>query len=186
MTANPAVPLSGLETFPGQTGDFASPPCDGFAFFRCYGDEERGFFACIRHWPRRFHRLHDANIRASWEILSAQLSNCIQNPKNKAPPGQTRSADFYGLLALPVVELGTCKIRGRAQCGIMSDELRGELDHVAVWVAKIDRVVEPVMGDAAGLDTGILAFRQHAVQRRPIHLEGYMEIEVVLFRKREG
>src|SRR3954462_2195989 len=106
--------------------------------------------------------------------------------RTKRPPGQTRSADFYGLLALPVVELGTCKIRGRVQCGIMSGELGGELDHIAVRVPKIDRVDEPVMGDAAGLDTGILAFRQHAVQRRPIHLERYMKIEVMLFMKRKG
>src|SRR6476620_9491957 len=85
MTANPAVPLSGLETFPGQTGDFASPPCDGFALFRCYGDEERGFLPCVRPWPRRFRRLHDANIRASWEILSAQLLKLHPKPEEQAP-----------------------------------------------------------------------------------------------------
>ncbi len=62
----------------------------------------------------------------------------------------------------------------------MLRRLGGQLDHVAVRIAKIDRADELVLGDTARLDAARFPFRQHVAQHRCIDLERDMEIEVVL------
>src|SRR3954466_5360647 len=99
--------------------------------------------------------------RSIVKLDTSALKNC--------PCGEA-SSHLDRLLALPLVELGTCKIPDRVHRRVMAGKLGGELDHIPAGIAEIDRVDEAVMRDAAGLDAGILAFRQHAFQGRPVHL----------------
>jgi hypothetical protein len=58
--------------------------------------------------------------------------------------------------------------------------LGGELDDIAVRVAKVDRVDEAVVGDAAHLDARRLALCQHPLQAFVIDLQGNVQVVVVL------
>jgi hypothetical protein len=58
--------------------------------------------------------------------------------------------------------------------------LRGELDHVAVRVAEVDRVDEAVVRDAARLDARALALLEHRQQIVVLHLERDVQVVVVL------
>jgi len=58
--------------------------------------------------------------------------------------------------------------------------LGGELDHVAVRVAEVDRVDEAVVGDAAHLDARRLALLQHPLQASLVDFQGDVQVVVVL------
>jgi hypothetical protein len=58
--------------------------------------------------------------------------------------------------------------------------LGGELDDVAVRVAKVDRVDEAVVGDAAHLDARRPALCQHPLQAFLVDLQSNVQVVVVL------
>src|SRR5882757_4982656 len=68
----------------------------------------------------------------------------------------------------------------------MVGRLGRKLDHIAVGITEIDRVDETMIGYAAQLASLSLAFAIHGLQRRLVHLEGDMQIEIMLRLEVEG
>src|SRR5262249_42863272 len=61
----------------------------------------------------------------------------------------------------------------------------GELDHVPVRIAEVDRLDELVVGEAARVDAGPLALVVHPAQVGRAHLDGDVEVVVVLLLELE-
>src|SRR5262245_7717074 len=70
------------------------------------------------------------------------------------------------LPGLPAIQRGACAVPLRVHLLLMPLGGGGELDHVAVGVAEVNRVNEAVVDDAARVDTLRLALREHLLEER--------------------
>src|SRR6185295_508864 len=105
----------------------------------------------------------------------------IAPPKRKPLPGLPSRR----LVPLPGVELAPRAVRFRVHGALVVTVLGGELDHVAVRVAEIDRVDEAVVGDAAHLDARGLALLEHPLQVLLGDFQGDVKIVVMLLLELE-
>ena len=99
-----------------------------------------------------------------------------------------RYAAFAGcrLLDLPAVQdvAGMVLLRDPSPRSVPG-HLGGQLDHVAVGIAEVDRADELVVGDAAHLAALRLALGEHRVERVGLDLERDVQVEVVLLLELE-
>jgi hypothetical protein len=93
-----------------------------------------------------------------------------------------RSGPCLALLrALPPIELRPRVGRG----GRARTHARSELDDVSVRIAEVDRANRPVIRDAARVDARASPLLEHRVERRVVHFERDVQIEVVLLLELE-
>ena len=91
----------------------------------------------------------------------------------------TRVADLL-LGGLPAVELASCVVQGWVRRLVVVGQLRRQLDHVSVRVAKVDRVDKVMIRDASRLDAVLRAFREHALEVGVLDLQRDVQVVVVL------
>src|SRR5690242_4006816 len=91
-----------------------------------------------------------APLKACDQSRGGGKQDFVQAPLRTGPQG--RISDLLDrLFPLPGIEDGAGAVLGGIHGRVMARLLGGELDHVAIGIAEIDRVDEAVIGDAAHL-----------------------------------
>ena len=143
----------------------------GDAFVVSHGGVARAFMTILAGVAGRGRR-RDADRpgpRARLRQGSLPVDRVSRSPAVAREPGicplPSGRRGLLRLARLPGGERSRGGVARAAHHFVMFGGLRGQLDHIAVRIAEIDRVDEAVVGDAAGLDAGRLALGEHLLQR---------------------
>src|SRR5271167_2094900 len=143
----------------------------------------------------------DSDLSQRMAALSAlqsprpRIQKAVAAPRGQSERGGTdraagpRPRSARGALAL--ARLPDFEFFGRAAlCRVhrlvVARVLGGQLDDIAVRVAEIDRVDDPVIGNATRLDAGRLALFVHLPEVGMAHLERDVKIVIMLRLEIEG
>src|SRR5262245_66242662 len=102
--------------------------------------------------------------RCSCAALRSSRSGSGSTPSGSRSRKSARRSARTRLLLLPRLQLPPCAVDAGVHGPLVVAVLGGELDHVAVRIAEVDRVDEAGVGDAANLHAGGLAVRQPPLQ----------------------